>query len=896
MIRGHALSPESGQHERIKNLVLERLKAWTGATLQEYPSSGHELDIYAMTSDSISLCVEIIWSDSIANFYRDLNMIQSSDAYVKLVIASPGIMSKAKCQREFEKVVLAQRKQGCSIHGDFIDGRKILEDPEFMETEFRKIVADMLDHARKRRKHTVKEIESRLSGSVQIDYDPLLRICANQAKRNSAMFKGDAKNLYKKFIPELYVARHGAESIFDSFVESSKVFERELENYKIACVEYEKQLIEYRKKKADYDKKAQKAQSEGENFTGEKPRRPMEPVKPKAYHCIAYIGEAGIGKTNFLIDLCDRLQDKDVPTLFYAGHTLTENVDNQLVSDLLLATKSEADTSSFLESLNKTLRSHDGFLILLLDAINESKNYSNIGKQIVNFIDKLENLSITRIKLVISCRDIEWSTIAFETSSLNEQVFQKVPFHIEKLNKDELRKIWEKYREAYDLKTADFESLSPKIINIIDQPLMLRFLCEAYREDYLPRDIERLDIFEKYWDRKLSQMEKIGFELGIKNLKSKANDFIFEVVRKMRELKQWELSEYEAGELTGEKAENYESIFTRLLSEHIIIYSRDDVRIRAHFIGFTYEAFFEYVLAQLIYLQSNWGRLSEDEILSQFRVLVQESYEYRPMKGALEYLILSFSRDEGSKLYLRMLDELIKTEQSCEIAYEVISRLRVINVGVFRSLKQIIVATTGPRTIYRSWGQDHVATELLSNIPDSCLGEVFDEWRNWVSETYNMLQANTYVVGFAELAKDRPEKALKILSIIFSDERFRWCRPALTSVFLRMNSYINEDTVRVLLSMISDSSRFLKEIPIQYIRGLSEKLKDELLKYIPRFCEPKDPKIQESLLEIVADVGKDRKDIILTILDKMKDNLTAPSASRKMIELVRILRNNGGSQ
>jgi hypothetical protein len=165
-----------------------------------------------------------------------------------------------------------------------------------------------------------------------------------------------------------------------------------------------------------------------------------------------------------------------------------------------------------------------------------------------------------------------------------------------------------------------------------------------------------------------------------------------------------------------------------------------------------------------------------------------------------------------------------------------------------------------------------------------------------VSETYNMLQANTYVVGFAELAKDRPEKALKILSIIFSDERFRWCRPALTSVFLRMNSYINEDTVRVLLSMISDSSRFLKEIPIQYIRGLSEKLKDELLKYIPRFCEPKDPKIQESLLEIVADVGKDRKDIILTILDKMKDNLTAPSASRKMIELVRILRNNGGSQ
>lgn len=887
------MSPESGQHDRIKSMISERLKAWTGATLEEYPSSGHELDIYAMTPDSISLCVEIIWSNSVANFHRDLIIVQSSDANVKLVIASPGI--KAKCQREFEKVALAQRKLGYSIHGDLIDGQKILEDPEFVETEFRKIFTETLDQARKSRKHTI-EVESPLSESLKIDCDLLLRTCASQAKHNMVFFKGDVRNLYKKFIPELYVARLGAESIFDSFVESSRVFERDLGNYKSACAEYEKQLIEYRKKKDEYDKKALIAQSEGRSLTEEKPRRPMEPVKPKACHCIAYIGEAGIGKTNFLIDLCDRLQDKDVPTLFYAGHTLAENVDNQLVSDLLSAMKIEADSSSFLESLNKTLRSHDVFLILLLDAINESKNYSNIGKQIVNFVDKLENLSITRIKLAISCRDIEWSTIAFETSSLNEQVFQNRPFHIGKLDKDELRKIWEKYREAYGLKTVDFESLSPKILNIIDQPLMLRFLCEAYREDYLPRDIERLDIFEKYWDRKFSQMEKIGSELGIKNLKSKATDFIFDVVRKMRELRQWELSEYEAGELTGEKAENYESVFTRLLSEHIIIYSRDDVRIRAHFIGFTYEAFFEYVLAQLIYQQSNWGRLSEDEILSQFRVLVQESYEYRPMKGALEYLILFFSRDEGSKLYLRMLDELTKTEQSCEIGYEVISRLRVTNVGVFRILKQIIVATTGPRTIYRSWGQDHVATEFLSNIPDSCLGEVFDEWRNWVSETYNMLHANTYVVGFAELAKDRPEKALKILSIIFSDERFRWCRPALTSVFLRMKSYINEDTVRVLLSMISDSSRFLREIPIQYIRSLSRETKDELLKYIPRFCESKDPKIQESLLEIVADVGKDRKDVALTILGEMKDKLTVPGANKKMIELVRFLRNNDGSQ
>jgi hypothetical protein len=54
------------------------LKEWVGATLQEYQSSGHELDVLAMTPDGTSIYVEVIWSASLQNFYRDMFMIQNS--------------------------------------------------------------------------------------------------------------------------------------------------------------------------------------------------------------------------------------------------------------------------------------------------------------------------------------------------------------------------------------------------------------------------------------------------------------------------------------------------------------------------------------------------------------------------------------------------------------------------------------------------------------------------------------------------------------------------------------------------------------------------------------------------------------------------------------------------
>lgn len=148
---------ESFQHKRIKEIVANKLKEWTGATLKEYPSSGHELDVFAVTLSGISIYVEVIWSSSKLNFFRDILMISTSDADVKIAVTNPEIMNKEEFQRQFEKVAIAQRRLNIAMHGSLIDGEKILNDEKYVETDFKNIVFSLVSHVATRGKTAVTQ-------------------------------------------------------------------------------------------------------------------------------------------------------------------------------------------------------------------------------------------------------------------------------------------------------------------------------------------------------------------------------------------------------------------------------------------------------------------------------------------------------------------------------------------------------------------------------------------------------------------------------------------------------------------------------------------------------------------------------------------------------------------
>lgn len=140
--------PESDTHRALKQLLDRKMKEWFGASIQEYPSSGHEFDVLAVTSSGVSIYIEVIWAHSKTQFLSDVNMLQQSDAHVKVAVVSPDVMTDSEMAREFGKVVISQRRQGRTIHGDMLDGQRILEDPKYVDSDLRRLFENLVTQTR----------------------------------------------------------------------------------------------------------------------------------------------------------------------------------------------------------------------------------------------------------------------------------------------------------------------------------------------------------------------------------------------------------------------------------------------------------------------------------------------------------------------------------------------------------------------------------------------------------------------------------------------------------------------------------------------------------------------------------------------------------------------------
>jgi hypothetical protein len=151
--------PESLSHAAVKQLLVTKLKEWYGASLAEYPSSGHELDIFAVTASGVSIYIEIIWSPTKTQFLSDINMLQQSNADVKLVVVNPEIMANDEMVREFGKVVIAQRKQGKVVCGDLLNAVRIAESPEYVDDDLRGLIDRLISQARGQRALKKPELE-----------------------------------------------------------------------------------------------------------------------------------------------------------------------------------------------------------------------------------------------------------------------------------------------------------------------------------------------------------------------------------------------------------------------------------------------------------------------------------------------------------------------------------------------------------------------------------------------------------------------------------------------------------------------------------------------------------------------------------------------------------------
>lgn len=156
---------ETSQHKQLKELVSKALQKWFGVTINEYQSAGHELDVFSINVKGLTLMVEIIWTPSRTNFYRDLTLLQSSDAKVKILIVNPEIFKNKDLAREYTKVRIGETKNN-KIVSPMIDGEKILSNRDYLNNEFKSIVYGLINDSQISTEMEIDAIrDSILSGS-----------------------------------------------------------------------------------------------------------------------------------------------------------------------------------------------------------------------------------------------------------------------------------------------------------------------------------------------------------------------------------------------------------------------------------------------------------------------------------------------------------------------------------------------------------------------------------------------------------------------------------------------------------------------------------------------------------------------------------------------------------
>ena len=96
----------------------------------------YELDVLSISTNGLKLMVEIIWTPSAGNFYRDMTILYQSDAQIKVLIVNQEILSNPKLVREFQKARISERQKGYTI-SPMINGNRILTDENYLETEVR---------------------------------------------------------------------------------------------------------------------------------------------------------------------------------------------------------------------------------------------------------------------------------------------------------------------------------------------------------------------------------------------------------------------------------------------------------------------------------------------------------------------------------------------------------------------------------------------------------------------------------------------------------------------------------------------------------------------------------------------------------------------------------------
>lgn len=315
---------------------------------------------------------------------------------------------------------------------------------------------------------------------------------------------------------------------------------------------------------------------------------------------IMLIDRAGGGKTSLLCHMARHRADiDDIPLLIY-GRFPVENEQSLLT---LLAQRlgwdgSEGSPEGYIKKVDEILSDGRAHVTVYLDAINENRDIPGLN---LTLYHTLKAISSTRLRFVITCRDMFWGF--FESAQWNQFVSIFLKDNLYEFSSHEQESAIDKYFKFYGIEVE----LGQEARERCRHPLLLRFFCEAYGSKNgehvnlgYREDIRLKPLFDDYWKAKLrgSREEMIHpDQVSIERCVYSLVKYIFSSTSSAVNTKDF-------SRVTGVKDFTTESSpYLRLLDEDVIIEEMPTSNIRVRRVIFVYEEFMEYAIARQIFFE-----------------------------------------------------------------------------------------------------------------------------------------------------------------------------------------------------------------------------------------------------------------------------------------------------
>lgn len=391
----------------------------------------------------------------------------------------------------------------------------------------------------------------------------------------------------------------------------------------------------------------------------------------------AIVGKAGTGKSTLISKIAVDLLNKNRLILYYNVKYLDLNQD--LISKLCgdLNYMGYGDDESGARKVNVLLRDSSEKLVVIYDGINELDDLHN-----VEFFKKsLANMSAYSdpkfTKIITTCRDLEWPKYINNNPRLIENLYIEesvgdenlLALRLRNFNKHERDQSFTNYKNAFNLRGT----FSPKVSSICANPWMLRMLSEVYQGQELPEDIRAIELFQNYYDKKISSIINWEFSGIIINC----------LVKYILATGVESVPVSYVIEESGISVDKAIYQIKQLLSLDIMAYGNDnkvDIDFISSTLRFTYDKFMEFLLAK--YILGVWtaslefdGSFTEkseniitlknvkivmgNDFNSWFKILYKTVEQFRFGIGVIEFLLLSL---RNNNIRLEGLDTLINTE------------------------------------------------------------------------------------------------------------------------------------------------------------------------------------------------------------------------------------------